>query len=289
MLDNIAKIDDKIYKYLSSCEQQGALLSFTEPRTNEFWQELNEKIFKDMGNFVAIRFHSEFMQDLSFFRFLTNVKYLRFVTYQKPDFSQFPEMNQVDALSFGWSDWSAYSLDFLQKFKNIQNLVIDGPFEDGENIAALKQLTCLTLTYNDTVPNFEFLKNLNTLRILVVKNNELVINLSPIGQLKNLLFLELYNIEKLENIDFIADMEGLVVLELTLPALKKFPKLSPKIQLKKLGLEELPLGCDLSAIAHIKSLEEFGIGESETIDADKLIEISGPATKPKNGWFCCGG
>jgi hypothetical protein len=172
-------------------------------------------------------------------------------------------MDNLKHLGLGDVDWFEYSLDFLRKFQNVEGIGIGGSFVDAENIQLLPYLTSLALTYNDNVLDYGFLKEMNELKKLYVTNHEFVTDLSPIGNLTTLSLLELYNLPQLKNVDFLADMQGLEVLELTLPALQKFPVLSARPPIKRLVLEEIPLNCDFSAVAHLTSLEEFYIKETD--------------------------
>lgn len=181
-------------------------------------------------------------------------------------------MDNVKHLSLGEVDWVGYSLDCLQRFQNLEVLAIGGSFADGENIQSLPHLTSLAFTYNDKVLDYSFLKGITGLERLHVMNHEFVTDLSPIGYLKNLPFLRLYNLAQVKNVDFLANMQGLEVLELTLPSLQQFPVLSARPPIKRLVLEEIPPNCDFSAVAHLTSLEEFYINETE-VNAQMLMPV----------------
>jgi Leucine-rich repeat (LRR) protein len=160
----------------------------------------------------------------------------------------------------------------LQKFQNVKYLGIEGHFVDAENFQLLPRLTSLFLTYNEKVLDYGFLTEMIQLKELYVMNHEFVTDLSPIGHLTNLPILELYNLPQLKNVDFLADMQGLEVLELTLPSLQQFPVLSACPPIKRLVLEEITRSCDISAVAHLTSLEEFYIKESD-VNAQNLIPV----------------
>jgi hypothetical protein len=181
-------------------------------------------------------------------------------------------MDNLKHLGLGDVDWFEYSLDFLRKFQNVEGIGIGGSFVDAENIQLLPYLTSLALTYNDNVLDYGFLKEMNELKKLYVTNHEFVTDLSPIGNLTTLSLLELYNLPQLKNVDFLADMQGLEVLELTLPSLQQFPVLSACPPIKRLVLEEITRSCDISAVAHLTSLEEFYIKESD-VNAQNLIPV----------------
>ena len=101
LLDNIEVIDEAVYGYIVGFENTWfkPSTSFTEPRTDEFWQKLNEKIFKDLSNLVTLRLYDKAPSDVSFLRFLSHLKFLQIDTNHAIDFDSIPQLNHINLSS----------------------------------------------------------------------------------------------------------------------------------------------------------------------------------------------
>lgn len=87
---DITTIDDKLYNHLAG--KQGSVLSFSEFRSDSFWQELNDKIFKDLSDFITLKFCRKIWRRFFVFGFYAPFKKLgdKYLLEYK---SQYPSAN----------------------------------------------------------------------------------------------------------------------------------------------------------------------------------------------------
>lgn len=285
--DNITTIDTSLYDDIAEYQhrEEEVTLSFNEPRSQEFWQEFNDKILRTLGNAVELRLHDRYQPDLSFLQWLSDLQVLKIACYRQPDLDKLPPMDKLNELLIGFPDWKPFSASLFPKFKNLTSLItLGGAMTDTHYITTMNKLTSLCLTYTEGLLDYGFLRDMQGLKYLAVKNHEQVTDLSPIGELKNLPFLQLYNLTSLENIDFVAGMSNLVYLHATLPALKAFPDLSANDNLTKLVLMEVSEHTDIAKVASLQNLEELSVYESYG-SGDAWAKVIEQLPKLRVGYF----
>ena len=284
-LENISIVSDWLYEELAS-EPKGSRLAYTKARSSIHWEELNEKILKDLGKLVQLSLEGGFNQELSFLNGLSNLKILDIALAAPPDFEQIPLLENILDLDIGDKTWPPFSVAFVQKFPRIKLLGLVGKFRDLEYLETLKHLELLNLSKHD-ITDYSFLKNLPQLKHLSILYNQNVTDLSVIGRLKEVFFLELRELSQLENIDFVSEIPTLTYLNITLPALKKLPTIP---NLKRLDIQEIGEALALTSLTNISSLEELNLdrlpGEVnelikvlEQLPNLKIVHIN---TKPEN-------
>ena len=266
-LKDVILVDEDLYEDLDT--PKGGMLTFNEDKHPFFWEELNQKILRDLGRLVKIRLFGDFNQHLSFLEWLPYAKVLDFDLNQAPDYEQIPVLDNIWDLYFGRKSWPPFSASFVQKFKYLKALTIEGVVTDLEYLKNLTELELLYLEDN-AITDYSFLTDLPKLHHLSIMYHQEVADLSTLAHLKELHFLELRDLDKLENIDFIIEMTGLIYLSITLPALKALPAKPHPNSVKRLDLYKV--NYDLTPLSAFKSLEELSIDEL-TIDINQLIEI----------------
>lgn len=195
--------------------------------------------------------------------FLKELPTLRDLTIRAFAFSDFASLAQAPAtlksLTLGPHGKTRQSLDFIERFQNLESLTVTEYSKDVEAISSLKKLRYLHLhkvKFND----LGFLGQCDSLLELRIWLGSLM-SLEGVARIPHLRFLELHQVRNLVEIDLLADASHLQYLLLEkLPHVTSLPSFARSSCLRRAALLGLPALSDLSPLAQAPHIEEIVIG-----------------------------
>lgn len=234
--------------------------------TKHSWSSLpTEKDWARLSDFlrgyprVALRVfgHDGPVRDLDFLRHFPSLEHFACDVYQLDGFTGLGYLPKtLKSLHLGQTKKRSFSLKFLERFPNLEDLFIEGHTKDFEMIGSLANLRRLTIR-SVSVPSLDSLKQLPRLWSLDIKLGG-TRNLEALRQLPGLKYLELWMIRGLEHIEPVSDLVGLQYLFLEeLARIQKLPSLARLDHLRRLHIQKLSRLRDLSPIREARALEEL--------------------------------
>ncbi|AAS70598.1 hypothetical protein RBB68_10125 [Leptospira interrogans] len=177
--------------------------------------------------------------------------------------------NQIVTLFLGPTNSKKPNLRFLETFRNLRDLQIDGHNKNIEVISKLLEIQNLTLR-SITSLDISFLEELKNLNIKLGG----ISDLSAISGMKRIQYLELWQIRKLEDIGVISSLQGLREFFLqSLPNVSKIPSLEKSENLKTIRLENMKGLKDFKFLSDAPALEKFIFVDSNSQDPKDLLPL----------------
>lgn len=163
---------------------------------------------------------------------------------------------QIQNLSLGATKSKRPTLEFLEDFKNLKTLYVEGQQKGIEAISSLTKLEDLTLRSVST-NGLDFLRGLDKLWSLDIKLGG-IHNLSALEGLNQIKYIELWQVKGLSDISVISTMQGLEYIYLqALRNVSDIPNLSQLRRLRRIYLENMKGLNNFKSIASAPILEEF--------------------------------
>ncbi|EKR45829.1 hypothetical protein [Leptospira interrogans] len=177
--------------------------------------------------------------------------------------------NQIVTLFLGPTNSKKPNLRFLETFRNLRDLQIDGHNKNIEVISKLLEIQNLTLR-SITSLDISFLEELKNLNIKLGG----ISDLSAISGMKRIQYLELWQIRKLEDIGVISSLQGLREFFLqSLPNVSKIPSLEKSENLKTIRLENMKGLKDFKFLSDAPALEKFIFVDANSQDPKDLLPL----------------
>lgn len=180
--------------------------------------------------------------------------------------------NQIVTLFLGPTNSKKPNLRFLETFRNLRDLHIDGYNKNIEVISKLLEIQNLTLR-SITSSDISFLSSLEELKNLNIKLGG-TSDLSAISGMKQIQYLELWQIRKLEDVGVISSLQGLRGFFLqSLPNVSKIPFLEKSENLKTIRLENMKGLKDFKFLSDAPALEKFIFVDANSQDPKDLLPL----------------
>lgn len=214
---------------------------------------------------------------------LNDLKFLRFYPFVKSFQVDVFEINSIEGIEylpenleyFGFGQTrKKFSLGFLDGFKNLRELYIEGHDKDIEVVSKLTTLERLILR-SITLKDLSVLLPLEKLWWLAIKLGGTK-NLSMLPKIGRLKYLELWRVRDLKNISPVSKLKNLQSLFLQdLKNVKKLPDFSECRNLKRVTIENLKGLSDLSLSLLLKAtnLEELIIVSGNNFQPSDFIPL----------------
>jgi internalin A len=215
------------------------------------------------------------LKDISGLRFAPHLRELGIHGYRLDDLSGLEFVPQkLERFSFGQTKTKKHSLAFLQRFRRLQSLFIEGHTKDIDAIGALSELQDLTLR-SITLPDLRCLRPLKQLLSLDIKLGGTK-DLGLLPQIGRLRYLELWLIKGLCDLAPVANISTLQFLFLqALRNVKRIPSLAKLEKLRRLHLQQMKGLVDLRPIAAAPALEDLIVYEMRHLEADAFQPFIG--------------
>ena len=182
----------------------------------------------------------------------------------------------LTSLELGATSSKACSLAPLAKFKDLQELRIEGHTKDIEVLRGLHGLERLTLR-SVTLPGLEFLSSLKKLWWVAIKLGGTT-DLSSLRHLP-LKYLELWQIRGLEDLSVVASMSALQYLFLqNLNKVSELPSLKDLAELRRVYIEGVTSLTDLRRVSEAPKLQELLLVNMPHLNPDGLAFFRGHHT-----------
>jgi hypothetical protein len=207
--------------------------------------------------------------DLDFLAFFPSVRRLAIQLYWLSNIDGFQAVEDLDELTFGWTDKKSYSLRFLERFVSLRRLYVEGHKKDLEVVASLPSLRELTLR-SITLSSTAFLLDIPNLQHLDIKLGGTA-DLRELAALIHLKHLELWRIKGLIDLSFIGHLVSLETLFLqTLNRVVDLPSFRNLQKLRSVVLETMKGLVNLQAVAEAPALESLSLIDMPGIDPKSL-------------------
>ncbi|WP_226678566.1 leucine-rich repeat domain-containing protein [Mesobacillus jeotgali] len=270
---------DEITELLKNKKLQ--VIQFSSDIEPETFTKLNETLFSNRSD-VILRVYGYYQTvcDLSFLHLLPNLRRLYVECHDRVEnvetlasLKNLAELNLsifslesfevlslvpdgLHKLMLGQTKSKKQSLSAIERFKDLEELLIVGHTKDIEIVGKLMNIEKITLT-SITTSDLEFLKPLKKLSHLSI-NFGGIKTFNAIAGMDGLKYLELFQIRGLSDISFISSLTGLqyVTIE-NLPNVKIFPSLVDLHKLRKLALNNLKGLKELNSLEYAPALEVF--------------------------------
>jgi hypothetical protein len=254
------------------------VVQFCEPLTDTDFRRVAE-FMRDYSS-VPLRVYGHYSEscDLEFLRYFGFLRGFQVDVLKVKDFSGLNNLSSdLEYLGLGQTLSKKHSLCFLERFKSLRELFIEGHTKDIEVIGQLIKLEELTLR-SVTIPNLAILKPLTQLLSFNLKlggTKDLSL-LSDIGKLR---YVEIWMVKGLTNLEVIADIRSLQYLFLqALKGVTVLPSLQGMPLLRRVHLETMKGLYDLQSIANAPVLEELLILDMKHLKSDALAPFLGHPT-----------
>lgn len=251
-------------------DEKCRVVQFSSPLNESDHEKLSELVKKYPT--VSFRVYGHYdkgqLKDLKFLKYYPFVRKFQVDVFEISSIEGIEQLsNDLEYLVF-CETRRRFSLNFLQKFKNLRELIIGRHAKDIETLSVLTNLERLTLC-SITLKDLSILLPLKKLWWLAIKLGGTK-NLSLLPQLERLKYLELWMIRGLEDISRISGIKKLQYLFLQdLKNVNALPDFSKCPDLKRIVIENMKGLSDLSPLRSAANLEE-------------LIVISGNNFQPAN-------
>lgn len=249
------------------------LYTFENPK-KETWETLNE-FYKQYPD-IRLRVLWYETQDLSFYKEIPNVRKFTIASYNTKDYS--PLLSNTKLKHFGIEETksTAVDLSFINEFKDLESLYVDGMKKGLENVKYLKKLKVLTFR-GVKMDNLEFLSDLNNLEELNLLFGSYK-NLESITKLKQLKSIEFSRVRQIPNFDFLNSLENLEKIEFEgMSKMEEIPNLSKLKKLKSIHIHNNLRLRNIKSIGEVQNLKLLQLSFAENSKASErksLIEQS---------------
>ena len=259
-----------------------------------FWIKLNQYVLERRSDFeVFLHWDKGAWKDLSFLKFLPNLKKLHINSNDVSDISPvkdlinlqslrissinllrlepLSQLSQLKCLHLGATNVDA-SLSFLKKIKSLNKISIAGEKKDLESLSKI-EIEDLRLEDMD-IKDLSFLTKIKGLKKLGICDCRIE-RFDAISKLESLEELELDSIEVIDSLEFIADLKRLKRLFLSnLKDIQSLPSLKNCQHLIQLNLSSMMSLDDISAIKDVRMLEKFIIEEGTNLLLSDIFVLS---------------
>jgi hypothetical protein len=226
---------------------------FKTPNTKT-WEVLNDFYNKYPELGLRILWHEKV--DFSFYSKMPALRNFDISSYLTLDYTPLLQNLSLTDLGIGETESITVDLSFINQFKNLRTLYIDGMKKGLESASELKELERLTFR-GVKMNNLDFivnLKNLKQLRLLFGSYK----NLDSLGKIKGLKTLEISRTRQIPNYDFFKSMENLNSLYFEgMSQMDKLPDLSGLSNLKRIQIDNNSRLTDITNLRQLPNLEIF--------------------------------
>jgi hypothetical protein len=229
------------------------LFQFKTPNIKT-WKVLNEFYNKYPELGLRILWYEKV--DFSFYSIIPALRNIDISSYLTIDYTPLLQNLSLTDLGIGETQSISVDLSFINQFKNLKTLYIDGMKKGLESASELSELERLTFR-GVKMNNLDFinnLKNLKQLRLLYGSYK----NLDSICKIKSLKTLEISRTRQIPNYDFLKSMENLNSLYFEgMSQMNKLPDLSGLTNLKRIKIDNNSKLTDITNIKQLPKLEIF--------------------------------
>ena len=271
----IREINSPVTKdQLVPLDEKCRVIQFSSPLTDADHEKLSQ--FAKNYPAVSFRVYGHYGKGQ-----LNDLKFLRYYPFVKNFQVDVFEITSIDGIEhlpenleyFGFRQTrKRFSLDFLEKFKNLNELYIEGHDKDIEVISKLVTLERLNLR-SITLKDLSILLPLKKLWWLAIKLGGTK-NLSLLPKIGGLKYLELWMVRGLEDISSISELKSLQFLFLQdLKNVKELPDFSNCRSLKRIVIENLKGLSDLSPLLKATNLEELIVVSGNNFQPNDFVPL----------------
>jgi hypothetical protein len=235
--------------------------------------------------------------DLNFLRFLPSLKRLRICSATRlTDPASINLANGLEALSFYNVDSEVVgmlkkiapdlkslsiesrlskkplNIDFVSRFKKLQDLHIEGPCKGVEEIGKLQHLQKLVLR-SVSIANLDFLKDLNKLWSVDLKLGSIK-DFRALSKVPNLKYLEMWMVKGVSDISFISEMKELQNLHLeSLINISDFPSFKKLTKLRRIRLMNMKGLKQFHKLKSAPALQDFMFTDIHELPPEDLLPV----------------
>jgi hypothetical protein len=255
-------------------DEKCRVIQFSSPLTDTDHEKLSQ--FAKNYPTVSFRVYGHYgkgrLHDLNFLRHYPFVKNFQVDVFEIASIDGIEYLPEnLEYFGFGQTR-KKFSLNFLEKFKNLHELYIEGHDKDIEIISKLVTLERLTFR-SITLKDLSILLPLKKLWWLAIKLGG-TRNLSLLPKIGGLKYLELWMVRGLEDISSISELKNLQFLFLQdLKNVKELPDLSECRSLKRIAIENLKGLSDLSPLLKATNLEELIVVSGNNFQPNDFIPL----------------
>ena len=164
------------------------------------------------------------------------------------------------------------SLKYLTRFRNLQELSLEGHSKHIEVINELTHLKSLMLRSIST-SDLSYISKLNNLEYLDVKLGGIK-NFDILRELPKIKYLELWQVRGINDLSFISDMESMQYLFLqSLPNVRSLPDLSKLRKLRRIYIDNLKGLHDFRNVLTASRLNEFAFFSATKQSVEELLPV----------------
>ncbi len=252
-------------------------------RRVQFSEPLSDSELKRVAQFmrdypdVTFRVYGHYLHkcDLEFLRHFDFLRHFAVDIFDLKDFSGINYLPvELESLGLGQTRKQSHSLRFLERFRSLRHLYLEGHKKDIEVLGHLVNLESLALC-SVTLPDLSILRPLVRLLsfVLALGGTRNVTLLPEIGRLR---YLEIWLVRGLSDLSAIAEIRTLQYL--FLQALKRvtvLPSLGRLHLLRRVHIETMKGLNDLQPIADAPNLEDLLVIDMRHLTADALRPFVG--------------
>lgn len=255
-------------------DEKCRVIQFSSPLTDADHEKLSQ--FAKNYPAVSFRVYGHYgkgqLNDLKFLRYYPFVKNFQVDVFEMTSIAGIEYLPEnLEYFGFGQTR-KKFSLNFLDRFKNLRELYIEGHDKDIEIISTLSNLERLTLR-SITLKDLSTLLQLKKLWWLAIKLGGTK-DLSMLSKIEGLKYLELWMVKGLEDISSISKLKNLQFLFLQdLKNVKVLPDFSECHDLKRVVIENLKGLSDLSPLLKATNLEELIVASGNNFQPDDFIPL----------------
>lgn len=218
--------------------------------------------------------HNSGVTDITFVEQINNLYSFDLYDY---DFSEYWQLSYIPEtikkLTIGSTRSKKLSLEFINRFTNLESLFIEGHKKDFEKIGGLNKLKSMVIR-SVTLPSLQPIKEISCdIEELDIKLGG-TSNLDLLPDFKKLKYLELWKINGLEDISPISEVVSLQYLFLqAIRNVTALPDLSKLKKLRRVVLETMKGIRDLSAFRSAPVLEELALVDMKQLQPEDFQPI----------------
>ncbi|MEQ1763227.1 MAG: hypothetical protein ABL984_08795 [Pyrinomonadaceae bacterium] len=267
-----------------------------DPRCNvvQFGSPLSQADIERVSEFlrgypeIPLRIYGHYSgaEDLSFLKYFTFLKGFQADVFEIKSWNGLEYLpDSIEFLAFG-STRRKFSVAFLERFRNLKDLYLDGHLKDINVLSTLKSLEFLTLR-SITLPDLSPIVPLKQLKGLALKLGGTK-ELGMLGELLSLRYLELWMIRGLTDLTAISSLSELRYVFLqTLKNVAALPSFANLSRLERVYIEDLKELKDLSPVAEAPNLQELALASMRHLSLDDLsCFVNHPSLKAAGIGLC---
>ena len=267
----IREISSPITKHqLRPLDRRCEVVQFSDPLTDRDFKKLSDFMRSYPNVELRIYGHDKTEPDLNFLRHFGFVRHLRLDAYTVQDFDGLAFASaDLQSLGIGATKSKRHSLSFLERFRKLRTLQLEGQTKDIDVVGRLNKLGQLDLR-SITLPDLSVLTPLKSLLSLSIKLGG-TRNLELLARIGRLRYLELWRILGLSDVSAVAGVKTLQFLFLeALKNVKQLPSFAPLKKLRRVHLESMKGITDLRAVAAAPALEELFLGSMSSLKVEAI-------------------